>query len=186
MLGFLRRNWKPRSTDFFGWNTVYHDPDSCGHRRVYFFRVWLGRLRFHVFHTGDPTRDHHDHPWEFWTFPLNDYIEEVLTVPPYKGSIPSPFVAVHRQIVRRLRVHYRPATHTHRVLGAWSGEFERGQSGFRMPKPAEGRKVYTIVWSGDNTARKRQWGFWRNDGLRLCWMTWQRYILQGGKTAPCE
>lgn len=36
------------------------------------------RLMLHIFWEGDPDPDCHDHPWDFYTFPLVSYDEEVL------------------------------------------------------------------------------------------------------------
>ena len=43
---------------------------------LYLLRVKLtpktrwGQLYLHIFHRGDQDRCPHDHPWDFWTFPL--------------------------------------------------------------------------------------------------------------------
>jgi hypothetical protein len=50
---------------------------------------------------------------------------------------------VFRQVVRGWRWSYRPATHTHRVIGRASGD----------------GKIFTIVWQGKSS---RRWGFLRN------------------------
>ena len=49
---------------FRGWHTIITDGSK------YMTRVWFGRLRVHVFYRGDADADPHDHPWDFWTFPL--------------------------------------------------------------------------------------------------------------------
>lgn len=90
------------------WNTIYGSPDNPD---PYMTRVWIGRLRLHIFHRGDGDPDPHDHPWDFWTFPLTSYVEEVTTCDPQGHH------STVRQVVRGWRLHHRPGTHTHRVLG---------------------------------------------------------------------
>lgn len=146
-------------------------------------RYWIGRLRLHVFHRGDQDPDAHDHPWGFWTFPFHSYVEEV--VEPDEGGY-----RTRLQVVRAWRLHYRPATHTHRVLGRYVG-----------PKPgrdpdlyAEGRvlcphelyvarHIVTLVWRGKD---ERKWGFLKHRDGKWCWVHWKSYVFGGGKSAPCE
>lgn len=72
----------------------------------YMTRLRIGRFRLHIFHRGDLDPDPHDHPFDFWTFPLASYPEEV------EGEI---------RIVKAFRLHYRPANYTHRVLSREDG-----------------------------------------------------------------
>ena len=46
---------------------------------LYLTRYIAGPFRFHVFVHGDRDPAPHDHPWNFWTFPLRGYYEEVVT-----------------------------------------------------------------------------------------------------------
>lgn len=141
-------------------------------RSPYMTRYWLGRLRLHIFHRGDNDPDPHDHPWDFWTFPLTPYEEEVAE-PVTKGIAPLELLlcgpehyTLRRQIVSAFRLHYRPATHCHRVIG------RHGSIG----------PIVTIVWRGRNG---RKWGFLRNRDGKWCWTPWKEYVFGGGKQAPC-
>lgn len=191
---------------FYGKHTIY---DVSGENwEPYMTRYWLGRLRLHVFHRGDNDADPHDHPWSFWTFPLTSYVEEV-TAPCASDSMWN-YVKTgtmgtayrsYRQVVRAFRLHYRPATHTHRVLGRWTGRWERPWPGrfpdsemvesYRHHRPTQAGdvpsfgpgKIITLVWrSGSN----RKWGFLKNRDGRWCWIPWKEYIYSGGKHGPCE
>lgn len=121
---------------------------------IYLVRVRLtprtpwGQLYLHIFHRGDDDQYPHDHPWPFWTFPLTTYEERVW--------FPDGLVA--RRTVKRLRWHYRPATHTHMVLD-----------------PAPGKKLVTFVWHG---VKEREWGFLTYE---RGWVHWREY-LYGEKT----
>lgn len=95
------------------------------------------QTRLHVFHRGDEDPDPHDHEWDFWTFPLTDYFEEVWERGP-KGVW-----TIHIRKVEAFHWHFRKATHIHRVL------MLEGDS-----------PVRTIVRTGKPF---REWGFWRAD-----------------------
>lgn len=155
---------------FAGWSTIYrvaNDP--------YMTRVWFGRLRLHIFHRGDEDPDPHDHPWGFWTFPLTSYVEEVTY---WKDQNFSEVIKIVR-VVKAFRLHYRPATHTHRVLGRWTGQEACG-----VPSVAsEPGRMITIVWRG---SVERAWGFFKTRDGRSCWVVWREYVFGGGKSAPCE
>lgn len=168
------------------------------HETVYMTRAWFGNLRFHIFHRGDQDPDCHDHPWDFWTFPLRSYVEEVLT--PIRDTYPAdqapPPVCYQRrlEIVRAFRLHYRPATHTHRVLGLWNRHYDGWiKRGHQFVTTNTGKiEVYpaikaglipTIVW---RTAEHRKWGFTKERAGRWCWVAWKTYVYDGGKKAPCD
>ncbi len=186
---------------FFGWkNRIYGRNNE--HDTVYMTRFWLGRLRLHVFWRGDYDPDHHDHPWGFWTFPLRSYVEDVVIrrFDPVSGmEVPS---RTTRQVVPAFKLQYRPATHTHRVLGSYSGNvlddfgfihpmsarqaerlldssFERFEPYYDRPS----KTVVTIVWRGKD---ERKWGFLKNRDGRWCWVHWKEYVFGGGKDAPCS
>ena len=93
-----------------------------------------GGLFLHVFHRGDEDRHLHDHPWNFWTFPLVSYNEEWGD----EGY------GIHERRVHRFRLHYRKATFNHRIM-----------------HPRDGRKIVTLVWHGPKI---RSWGFWTEEG----------------------
>lgn len=149
----------------------------------YMTRFWFGRLRVHIFHRGDEDPDCHDHPWGFWTFPLRSYVEEVLEVhrdtvmPGDKDPKPERFFTRH-QIVKAFRFHYRPATHAHRVLGAYNPAIYTPQQRY-FPAAT----IPTIVW---REKPSRRWGFTKNRDGRWCWMFWKDYVAEGGKDAPCS
>lgn len=174
---------------WIGHSTVY-GVDGV-HRTAYQTRLWIGRLRLHIFHRGDQDPDYHDHPWGFWTFPLTSYVEEVVEVihhnlvttvdratrtilwDDHAGEyFQAPAVISiltkqpKRQTVRAWHWHYRPATHTHRVLGALAGG-----------------KIITLVW---RERKSRAWGFLKLRDGRWCWQPWKEYVFNGGKSAPCQ
>lgn len=115
---------------------------SGGHdKSVYLDRVALtpytrrGQLLLHVFYRGDADQDPHDHPFDFWTFPLVSYVETVL------GSDGT----TRNSIVPAFRWNFRPAEHCHRVL---------------HPLDYRRRIILTLVW---RKPRRRHWGFWEVD-----------------------
>jgi hypothetical protein len=177
------------------------------HETVYMTRIWMGPLRFHIFHRGDQDPDCHDHPWDFWTFPLVSYVEEVLhpirdTIPEIPGSKlvfrkvegvdeiyreyengDEAFVTRDRyyrrlEVVEAFKIHHRPATHQHRVLGAFDPRFYSQKQ--RVFPPAN---IPTIVWRGPV---RRPWGFTKERNGRWCWVAWKKYVYDGGKHGPCE
>ena len=173
------------SGKFMGWNTIHRL--ETGDR--YMTRIWIGRLRLHIFHRGDEDPDPHDHPWDFWTFPLVPYVEEVTV--PIREQEPHRYTAV----VSAWRWNFREATHTHRVKGAWDGHFygnlRNGDLAILpyrsamtpLPGVVEGKKIVTLIW---RSKEYRKWGFLKNRDGKWCWIGWRDYILGGGKNAPCE
>lgn len=166
---------------FFGRHTIKGDDGS-----PYMSRYWIGRLRLHVFHRGDLDPDPHDHPWDFWTFPLTSYVEEVAVR--YSDGL----FGKHRQVVPALRLSFRAAAYCHRVLGRhWKGMAEHRLGHYvsathgnllESVGPAwRPGKIVTIVWRGKTF---RKWGFLKHAGKRWCWEYWRDY-LNGGKNAPC-
>ncbi len=120
-------------------------------------RVRWGQLCLHVFHRGDMDTWPHDHPFDFWTFPLSHYRERVLR---RSGQ-------VYDRTVTRWRWHYRPAEFTHRVLGKVDPFM-----------PWEYRhlgRFYTLIW---RRPKRRDWGFWA-DGVFVPWEdyaeNWEAY-----------
>lgn len=189
-------NGKPvkRSTGWFGRNTIYA-PDG----NPYMTRTWIGRLRLHVFYRGDLDPDCHDHPWDFWTFPLVSYVEEVAELRRYPAANANwvEHFETRRQIVRAFRLSYRPASHRHRVLGRYAGwvaddfgfihRLSAGQaedlSSDRFRVGVDGRKIVTIVW---RSKEYREWGFLKHRDGRWCWVAWRDYVFNGGKDAACK
>lgn len=119
-------------------------------------QVVLGRLRFHIFHREDPGIACHDHPWPFWTFPLTAYVEDVE-----RGG------TVSRQIVHRFWPSWRAASHTHRIIGPWSGEIVAG-----VPQVKAGR-IFTLVWRGRGG---RAWHYVVARAGKVHRVPWRRYL----------
>ncbi len=71
-------------------------------RRYFITPRWFPlRVFVHQIFTPDPDRVMHDHPWDFWTFPLSGYRE----------------VNMHnRGFVDLCRWHFRPAEYVHRII----------------------------------------------------------------------
>ena len=114
---------RPFIETIYGQDGVHPDP--------YLTRIgWDVGLKLHIFHRGDKDPDFHDHQWDFWTFPLTSYVEEVLQ---HDGT-------VKREIVRAFRLHRRPAEHRHRVVGRAYGV----------------GKIVTLCWSGP---KRKAWSF---------------------------
>ena len=157
----------------------------------YLTRVWIGRLRLHIFHRGDADEDCHDHPWDFWTFPLTSYVEEVVNgevarrlhgagwASGFKDSL-----VRTREIVRAFKIHHRPATHSHRVLGAWDGTIGPVEGlSYEAPRVDLAKQIVTVVWV---SKPKRPWGFLKNRDGKWCWIAWRDYVFNGGKEGPCQ
>lgn len=129
-----------------------YDTDADGVRTLYLTRLHLGRLFVHFFNRGDMDRSPHDHPWDFWTFPLTTYYEEVWKVVNYWGGAQRAVCINKKSKVRRFRIHFRPANYIHRVL-----------------HPAPGKRIITLVF---RSAKYRSWGFW-SDGR---WVHHRKYL----------
>lgn len=133
------------------------------HRTPYLTRIRAYGIGLHIFHRGDEDPDPHDHPFDFWTFPLTPYVEEVYD--PKANTI-------QRQVVPAWRWTFRPAEHCHRVIGRFSGDDE--YTGFATAQTDE-RKIYTIVVFQKH---RREWGFWQN----RVWIHWKRYVYRDRTT----
>jgi len=140
------------------------------------------RLALHVFTRGDADDDPHDHPWDFWTFPLVAYNETV-------GH-----KQIHQQKVEQGKWHFRKATHVHRVTGSvfeaalnkWEIFSEHLLIGenfvdyWRAPWLTslawyffgEG-KIVTIVWM---SKPYREWGFYVKAENGFVWVPWRQYV----------
>lgn len=179
--------YKPSHGKRFGYSTIYGRAGE--HEQAYITRLWIGRLRLHIFYRGDNDPDCHDHPWDFWTFPLTPYIEEVLTPirdTSAEGTKPKPQRYQRtRQVVPAWRWSFRPATHTHRVLGPVGDELDQLVATlYKLPQPSIGTgKIITLVW---RAKAERPWGFLKDRGGKWCWVGWKDYVFGGGKDAPCS
>ena len=183
-MGRLRGELKSSQDSWWGRHTIINLDTG----EPYMTRYWIGKLRLHVFHRGDQDPDCHDHPWDFWTFPLTSYVEEVLheqrQAHMFRDHPPAPKFYRTRQVVKRFRLHKRPAEHCHRVLGSFEGYPESEMfRGAIFDEPVVGnRKIVTLVYQA---GVRRKWGFWKNREGRWCWEFWKDYILNGGKNGPC-
>lgn len=212
-MGLISKKAKTSAGKLFGVNRIYGADGE--HETPYMTRAWFGRLRFHLFHRGDADPDCHDHPWGFWTFPLRSYVEEVLEERVETRWVPNRPVQIgfdedgrpefldyqtpsggteekrtyferRTQIVKAFRWHYRPATHKHRVLGAFTGmDFMGGLAGniVSFPRYAAVGNIPTIVWRDHPS---RAWGFTKERAGLWCWVPWTTYVFEGGKEAPCQ
>lgn len=126
---------------------VYSSYD--GERLPYLSRLVLGRLRFHWFHRGDGCDSVHDHPFDFWTFPLWGYWEYECLLDWNDEPIVFPVLS---RYVAPFCLHDRKAEHTHRVRGRVT---KSGQETSRSPWYK--RWFFTIVWAGK---RRRSWNFY--------------------------
>ena len=180
---------------FCGWNTIYGRDGE--HGTPYMTRVWFWGLRLHIFHRPDMDEDCHDHPWDFWTIPLwppHGYVEEVAKPIYMPEGGREAIVDKTLQIVPAFWPSFRPATHCHRVLGAYTGYAAHPHWGdtYRM-KPEDIRdwiprinptaKIVTLVWRGK---ANRAWGFLKNRDGKWCWVAWRDYVFAGGKDGPCQ
>lgn len=167
---------------FWGKDTIW----DSGCR--YMIRRWIGPLRIHTFLRGDGARDPHNHPFWFVTFPLRSYVEEVT---------------IHRngemwkqwsRVVRAFIPHFRPSSHTHRVLGAYRRR--RMRNGNVLAKVKNdvtfGRKGKPIFYDFKGTVvtlilfgrAKKAWGFWKRDrNRRICFIPHKLYSEK--KDQPC-
>lgn len=122
--------------------------DRDGEKSAYQTKVICGHFRIHIFWRGDRDPDMHDHPADFWTFPLVSYVEEYMD-----EKAGGPF---YRK-VSAFRLHRRKAEFAHRVVHA------AGAAGEDRTRP-----IVTLVWWGK---KRREWGFHTNRG----WVDWRTY-----------
>lgn len=105
-------------------------------KRWYVFRTNPFAIFIHRFFRSDEDRALHDHPWSFITFII------------WRGYNEYQADGVHRRWP--LTVHYRPATHRHRV------------------ELIDGKPCWTIVF---RFREHRMWGFWEKSGF-IPWNKW--------------
>jgi hypothetical protein len=117
-----------------------------------------GTLRLHKFWRGDDDRAPHDHPWNFWTFPLATYIETVEEPPVLDVAGNYWFGTRYENRVPRFRWSRRPATYRHIVRGRADGS---------------GKPFFTIVVTGPVT---NGWGFWPLHDKFIPYRQWMDYV----------
>lgn len=147
-----------------GWQTIYG----------YQSQVWLWRLRFHIFHKEDPGEAYHDHPWNFWTFPLTSYVEDVLNLK--TGEI-------KRQVVPRFRWSFRDAEHTHRIIGKHPGTWSlSGDTVWneKVEPDADYGRIYTIVIRGPV---RRAWNYVNVSLGKVHRIPWKAYLRKADPTS---
>lgn len=180
--GKALRRLLPSLETIYGKDKTYPDP--------YLTRWRWGRLAVHVFHRGDNDPDMHDHPADFWTFPLVGYYEELPRVVPAGKSewwCGVRYTEGQRYIRHRLvdpfRWHFRPAETQHRVLFP-----QRADAGFFITNTMYGIQpwaqakqalwpIVTVVWWGRS---RRPWGFWTRESGEF--IPWRQYIFGDGGT----
>jgi len=124
----------------------------------YLTRYVFGAFAIHVFHRPDSDENCHDHPRDFWTFPLVDYAEHVFDPETGETTV---------NVVSRYRWHFRKAEYAHRVLGACRWSFNPGSGALRLLRV--NRKIITLVRRGK---LRRPWGFW----VKRVWVEWREYF----------
>lgn len=106
---FLSTRYKLSRDELFGINTRYGtNPDGSKYKAT--TRTTFLNMRFHIFHkTGD--KDFHTHTFEFWTFPLVGYREEILTLDSNGNIVPE------MVDILPFRWTYKYPNIPHRVIG---------------------------------------------------------------------
>lgn len=121
-------------------------------------------LFIHKFHRGDWDRAFHDHPWDFWTFPLQTYYEDVLSE---NGNI------IKSNKVASFTWHFRDANYAHMV-----------RTDQKFP-------IWTLVLPG--VKMPVTWGFYvtqeylnkidqgyipeKPNRGKLIWIPWKKYVF---------
>lgn len=111
-------------------------------------------IRLHRFWRGDDDRAVHDHPWDFWTFPLTSYLERC----------PDGF-----HIVERFKLHFRRAEFKHYVVGCLRDDITKAYSEYWRAKNDK-RPFWTIVFA---KTKRRTWGHWPNEHTFINWRDWK-------------
>jgi hypothetical protein len=116
--------------------------------------MYLGGLcvRLHKFWRGDDDRAPHDHPWNFWTFPLASY-KEITERDIWWGGHDLEWRR-EVNVVKAFRLHKRPAKYRHIVIGRADDS----------TKP-----FWTFVITGKVV---NKWGFWPEPWRFVPWRDW--------------
>lgn len=154
----------------YGWDGQY---STCYLTRIKLTpKTRWGQLYFHFFHRGDHDRDFHDHPYDFWTFSLVTYYEDVLDLSMGRST---------RNAVERFQWHFRPAEYIHIQLGAaryrWAAEEMQTLDGPPKIINVFGGRTITLVW---HKPTRRPWGFWVRNyeiAFEYIWIPWRDYLF---------
>lgn len=133
-------------------STVWVGPVKYLTRNIIY--AFGGTLRLHKFWRGDDDRASHTHPWNFWTFPLANYLEQRFN---HGGCI-----GTYR--VQAWRWHARSCFHEHIVLGR-----EKAHLDFSF-EPLDPRPFYTIVVTGPKI---NEWGFYPEPNKFIHWRSYE-------------
>lgn len=135
--------------------------------KPYMTRFVWGRYRLHIFWTPDPGRDFHDHPWDFWTFPLRGYYEE----------------AVNRLVLSGGKTYEQYQTH---FVPAFKWTFRKAEHLHRIVRPLHPKKFGGIIVTFVITSReRREWGFAKKRFGKWCWQHWREYCTGDKRNDPC-
>jgi hypothetical protein len=135
-------------------NTVFIGDERYLDRWIFY--VGGPCVRLHRFWRGDDDRAVHDHPWDFWTYPLTSY-REVVEREVFDGLQRSLGWLKQCQMVNAWRLHKRPAKYRHFVVGRADGS----------TKP-----FWTIVFAAH---RSNKWGFWPTPETFVYWRFWDSH-----------
>lgn len=135
-------------------------PDSCG--RPYLTRLTLLELfgfslKIHAIIQSDEEREHHDHPWSFWTLMLcGGYYEETLRETEH-GKI------IKRKWIKPGTLRFCKAPYPHRI------ELEKKitRAMFHVPENIETPAVTLVL----TYPKFREWGFYS----RMGWIHHKKY-----------
>lgn len=144
--------------------------DRDGAKSAYQTRVKSGHFRIHIFWRGDRDPDMHDHPADFWTFPLVSYVEEFEEFGWLDGELVGRRTTT--RVVCAFRFHHRKAEFSHRVLGSYEGESFDSKYHLTGTRP-----IVTLGWWGK---KRRDWGFHTASG----WVPWKDYVSGPGWSQP--
>lgn len=191
----------------FECRTVYgEDPTKGGTRTPYMTALRVAPRRYiHIFWRSDFDPDHHDHPWEFWTYPIwpaKGYYEEVIDVAPkgvkvtfYAGVMYNAGDRIKKiKLVEGRKWSHRQAEYAHRVLypATIITPFTRNSrmdveqtmcQGYKdFGAPSADWPIVTYCVKGKPT---REWGFHKTREGKSCWVPWKEYVHGTGRKTPC-
>lgn len=176
-MGWLPHRYGPDGKSW-SWGPFRYAPVSDS-GSVFMDRYAIGRLWVHIFRRADKDVFYHDHEWDFYTFPLKSYVEEVLVVADKDLWYENKRVLkgeryVRHDIVRAWRWHKRKAEHAHRIVATYHMR-RWPESGYRpiywnmIPSAwdkSSNWPVITICWKGKP---RRNWGAWQKSPHSGAW-----------------